>query len=101
MKGSGDDEVEDACWQHVDDAPIKAEQGDIGRKGKGSKVVVTSDGECVVVPRCAPEPKTPFRQMWCLATTLLICQMLPGARAVLRRVAPTILPLGDNNPPAV
>lgn len=35
------------------------ERGEIGRDGREPKVVATSDGECVVIPRCAPEPKTP------------------------------------------
>ena len=59
MRDGGEDEVEDVGWQNVEDAPVSVERGEIGRDGREPEVVATSDGECVVIPRCAPEPKTP------------------------------------------
>ena len=59
MAGGGDDEVEDVGWQTVGGALRMVEPGAVARDGREPEVVATSNGECVAVPRCAPEPKTP------------------------------------------
>ena len=55
MRDGGD--VEDIGWTNIEDAPIAAEHGASGRTERDD--VVTADGECVVIHRGAPEPKTP------------------------------------------
>ena len=55
MRGSED--FEDTGWVNIEDASIEAEHGQSGRTDHDD--VVTEEGECVVIPRGIPAPKTP------------------------------------------
>ena len=55
MREDGDEE--DIGWTNIGDAPIAAEHGAAGRNEP--EEVVTTEGECVVMPRKVMEPKTP------------------------------------------
>ena len=57
--GGGDDEVEDVGWNSPEDAPVGLERGEAIRGGPDPEAELSTDGECVRLPRGAPEPKTP------------------------------------------
>ena len=59
MRDSGGEEFEDVGWQNVEDAPIGLERGESARGNQEPETITTTEGECVHVPRGAPEPKTP------------------------------------------
>ena len=63
MRDGGGNEAEDVSWRNVEDAPIAVEHGESDGGGLDPEIVTTSEGECVIIPRGAPEPRTPAPAM--------------------------------------
>ena len=56
MRDGGD--IKDIGWNNVEDAPIAVDRSETGRHTDPEEVV-TTEGDCVVIPRGVPEPKVP------------------------------------------